>query len=102
MPYRSHVQQLLPELTLDGEELLVERDVRDGTSESSSESMYESSSESELPGEIVWRAKRLVSWSSVSLVVLSVDDFAGLVRALWAGRCDPFGRDGTALGDRGS
>jgi len=45
MPYRSHVQQLLLELTLDGEELLVERDVRDGTlePESESESMYESS-----------------------------------------------------------
>lgn len=45
MPYRSHVQQLLPELTLEGDELLVERDVSDGTSESLSESMYESSSE---------------------------------------------------------
>jgi hypothetical protein len=45
MPYRSHVQQLLLELTLDGDELLVERDVRDGTlePESESESMYESS-----------------------------------------------------------
>jgi hypothetical protein len=39
MPYRSHVQQLLPELTLLGLDELVLRDVKLGTSESSSESM---------------------------------------------------------------
>ena len=38
------MQQLLRELTLDGDELFVERDVSEGTSESSSESIYESSS----------------------------------------------------------
>lgn len=46
MPYRSQVQQLDPELTLEGDELLVDREVRDGTSESSSLSMKEESSES--------------------------------------------------------
>jgi hypothetical protein len=68
MPYRSHVQQLLPELTLDGDDELVDRDVRDGTSESSSESRYESSSEeAEEAGETVCLAKRddrasMVAW----------------------------------------
>lgn len=38
IPYRSHVQQLLRELTLLGDDELVDREVRDGTSESSSES----------------------------------------------------------------
>lgn len=47
MPYRSQVQQLDPELTLDGDELLVDREVRDGTSESSSLSMKDESSESD-------------------------------------------------------
>lgn len=58
MPYRSHVQQLLPELTLDGDDEFVDRDVRDGTSESSSESKYESSEEVDEAGDIVCRAKR--------------------------------------------
>lgn len=40
------MQQLEPELTLDGDELFVDRDVSDGTSESSSESIKEESSES--------------------------------------------------------
>lgn len=40
------MQQLDPELILDGEELFVDRDVSDGTSESSSESMKDESSES--------------------------------------------------------
>lgn len=67
MPYRSHVQQLLPELTLDGDDELVLRDVKDGTSESSSESTYESSSlEAEEAGETVCRAKRDVNASMVA------------------------------------
>jgi hypothetical protein len=69
IPYRSHVQQLLPELTLDGEELLVERDVSDGT-DSLSESIYESSSdndEADDAGDIVCRANLLVNASSVAL-----------------------------------
>lgn len=60
MPYRSHVQQLDPELTLDGDDELVERDVSDGTSESSSESMYESESDDEA-GEMVWRPNWVAS-----------------------------------------
>lgn len=68
MPYRSHVQHVLPDETLDGDELFVERDVRDGTSESLSESMYdEPVDETDEAGEIVWRAKRLLSASSVAL-----------------------------------
>lgn len=69
MPYRSHVQQLLPELTLDGDDELVDRDVSDGTSESSSESKYEPSSEmdvAEEAGDIVWRAKRVDRASSAA------------------------------------
>lgn len=63
------MQQLLPELTLDGDELFVEREVSDGTSESLSESMYESLSEDESDdaGETVWRANWLVRASSVFL-----------------------------------
>jgi len=36
-----------------------------------------------------------------SLIVLGIDDLAGLVRALWAGRNDAGGRERAALGDRG-
>jgi hypothetical protein len=70
MPYRSHVQQLLPELTLDGDDELVDRDVSDGTSESLSESKYESSSDMEVAeeaGDIDCRAKRVESASRVAL-----------------------------------
>jgi hypothetical protein len=70
MPYRSHVQQLLAELTLDGDDEFVDLDVSDGTSESSSESKYEPSSDilvAELAGDIVCRAKRELRASSVAL-----------------------------------
>lgn len=72
MPYRSHVQQLLPEEILDGDDEFVERDVRDGTSEpESSESNSESSSSeidvAEEAGLIAWRAKRVESASRVAL-----------------------------------
>lgn len=70
MPYRSHVQQLLPELTLDGDDEFVDRDVRDGTSESLSESNSESSSEIDVveeAGESVCPAKRDERASSVAL-----------------------------------
>jgi hypothetical protein len=72
MPYRSHVQQLLPLDTLDGEEEFVDRDVSDGTSESASESNSESSSSLSIEvvdeaGEIVWRAKRVERASRVAL-----------------------------------
>jgi len=68
IPYRSQVQQLLPELTLDGDELFVDRDVSDGTSESLSESMYESESdEMEEAGDILCRANLVVRASSVAL-----------------------------------
>lgn len=70
MPYRSQVQQLLPELTLDGDDELVDRDVSEGTSESSSESKYESSSEMDVAdeaGDIVCRAKRDERASRVAL-----------------------------------
>jgi len=71
MPYRSQVQQLLPELTLEGDDELVDRDVNEGTSESASESNSESSS-SEMEvvdeaGEMVWRANLEDSASSVLL-----------------------------------
>jgi hypothetical protein len=66
MPYRSQVQQLLPELTLDGDDELVLRDVKDGTSESSSESRYESSLDVDDAGETVCREKREVSASIVA------------------------------------
>jgi len=55
------VQQLLPELTLDGDDELVDREVSDGTSEPPSESKLESSSEMDVvdeAGDMVWRAKR--------------------------------------------
>lgn len=63
------MQHELPELTLDGDELLVDRDVSDGTSESLSESMYESESEldTDEAGDMVCLEKRLLSWSSVAL-----------------------------------
>jgi len=67
MPYRSHVQHELPELMLDGEELLVERDVRDGTSESLSESMNDESEEVDDAGDSDCREKWLVSASMVAL-----------------------------------
>jgi hypothetical protein len=66
MPYLSQVQHVLPELTLDGEELFVERDVRDGTSESLSESMNDESVDVEDAGDTDCRAKRLVSASMVA------------------------------------
>lgn len=71
MPYLSHVQQLLPLDTLDGDDEFVDRDVKDGTSESLSESNSESSSDSmdvvDEAGEMVCRAKREESASSVAL-----------------------------------
>jgi len=71
MPYRSHVQQLLPELTLEGDDEFVDRDVKDGTSESLSESNSESSSSeidvADEAGEIVCLAKRDDRASSVAL-----------------------------------
>lgn len=71
MPYRSQVQQLLPELTLDGDDEFVDRDVRDGTSESLSESNSESSSSekdvADEAGEIVCFAKRDERASRVAL-----------------------------------
>lgn len=64
MPYRSQVQQelMLPLDTELGDELLVDRDVSDGTSESTSLSKYESSdSEKDVvddAGDMVAREKR--------------------------------------------
>lgn len=57
------MQQLDEELILDGEEELEDREVSDGTFDSSSESMKESESES----ESCWWARRLVRASSVAL-----------------------------------
>jgi len=69
MPYRSQVQQLLLELTLDGLDEFVDRDVSDGTSEPLSE--YESSDSDilvvELAGDIDCLAKRVDNASSVAL-----------------------------------
>jgi len=71
MPYRSHVQQLLPELTLEGDDEFVDRDVKDGTSESLSESNSESSSSdidvADEAGEMDCRAKRDDKAASVAL-----------------------------------
>lgn len=76
MPYRSHVQHVLPELTLEGDELLVDLDVSDGTLEESSESYSSESSSSsssseilvvELAGETVWRANCDVRAAMVAL-----------------------------------
>jgi len=73
MPYRSHVQQLLPEEILEGDDELVDRDVSDGTSEpESSLSNSESDSSSEMDvaepaGLMVWRAKREERASRVAL-----------------------------------
>lgn len=62
------MQHELPELTLEGEELLVERDVRDGTSESLSESMNEESDDDVVEaGDTAVRANCEVSASSVAL-----------------------------------
>lgn len=72
MPYRSHVQQLLPEETLDGDDELVDREVRDGTSEPESSESNSDSSSSEIEvaeeaGLMAWRAKRVDNASSVAL-----------------------------------
>jgi hypothetical protein len=70
MPYRSQVQQLLPELTLEGDDEFVDRDVSEGTSESSSESKYESSSDMDVvdeAGDIDCPAKRVESASRAAL-----------------------------------
>jgi len=72
IPNLSHVQHELPELTLDGLELLVERDVSEGTLLESSESYSDSDSSSEMdvtePVELIdWRLKRDVRASSVAL-----------------------------------
>jgi len=77
MPKRSHVQQLLPELTLLGELELVEREVRDGTSEPESESY----SESEESSTDCWAKRRLSS----SSVVLSY--WVLMTWRVWPGRC---------------
>lgn len=70
IPYRSQVQQLLLELTLDGDDEFVDRDVSEGTSESPSESKYESFSDIDVvdeAGDIDCRAKRVDSASSAAL-----------------------------------
>lgn len=70
IPKRSQVQHELPELTLDGLELLVDREVKDGTSEDSSESYSDSSSDMEVvepSGEIDCWLKRDVRASRVAL-----------------------------------
>lgn len=73
MPYRSHVQQLLPLDTLLGDEEFVLREVSDGTSEprSLSESKYEDPLERDETleaGEMVVRAKREESWSRAAVL----------------------------------
>lgn len=71
MPYRSHVQHELPLEMLDGDEELVDREVKDGTSEpESSESNSESSSDmlvAEDAEDTECRAKREDRASSVAL-----------------------------------
>jgi hypothetical protein len=83
------VQQLLPELTLDGDELLVDRDVRDGTSESLSESKYESSELVDEAGEMDCRENLLVRASSVAL--------SYWVLMTWRVWCGRSGRGATIL-----
>jgi hypothetical protein len=83
MPYRSHVQQLLLELTLDGEDEFVERDVSEGTSEESSESKSDSSDMdvADEAGDIVCLAKRddSASMATLSYCVL-------MTWRVWCGR----------------
>ena len=90
------MQHELPELTLDALELLVERLVRDGTSEPSSESYSDSDSDS--ASMLCWANWRLRALKG-GLVELGVDNLAGLAWALWLGSSNAFWGESAALGD---